>query len=203
MPAKRPEDLPPGYSLAIQVSLEERRLYHARFVDAAGWLKGTYYERDKPALYGDSYANLHHTTQGSFVTPHFQTTKHGWGPLLYDIAIEIGTWFGGCIPATGMCTMTRKDRRCHCDGGTDLEASRDVWQHYFEKRPDVKRHPCCNIAEAGWRSPYPYLLQVYRKRATTIRTLERLGKLTWSGEGLERLMAQRRSKRRQPQLVTA
>jgi hypothetical protein len=49
----------------------------------------------------------------------------GWGPLLYDIAIEWASWKGGgLIP----------------DRGTVSRDARKIWEYYLNNRPDVQVH---------------------------------------------------------------
>jgi len=51
--------------------------------------------------------------------------EDGWGPLLYDVAIEWASWkAGGLIP----------DRR------TVSKAARKVWKYYLSNRADVQSH---------------------------------------------------------------
>tara|TARA_R110000824_G_scaffold278868_1_gene467111 strand:- start:78 stop:668 length:591 start_codon:yes stop_codon:yes gene_type:complete len=120
---------------------------------------------------------------GAFMVTHSEA-KHGWGPLLYDIAMEYATMKGGGLFA---------DR-------ADISAeARDVWRYYFNKRPDVAPHQLDNLdneltpdiqvdncdqstAEVDWegmetdwvRSP---ISKRYTKAPTTIDALRNSGKL--------------------------
>ena len=113
---------------------------------------------------------------------------HGWGPLLYDVAIEFATMrANGLVP----------DRR-----EVSFEA-RNVWKYYLSNRSDVKSHQLdnlknqltktekdnCNQEEAGykygkeeymtskakwWKSP---LSKRYTKTPRVINRLRKLGRI--------------------------
>jgi len=113
---------------------------------------------------------------------------HGWGPLLYDVAIEFATMrANGLVP----------DRR-----EVSMEA-RNVWKYYLSNRSDVKSHQLdnlknqltktekdnCNQKEAGykygeeeymtskakwWKSP---LSKRYTKTPTVINRLRKIGRI--------------------------
>lgn len=57
-------------------------------------------------------------------------TKPGWGPFLYDVAIELATQLGGGLMA---------DRR------TVSEDAHSVWSFYQNKRGDVGKHQLDNL----------------------------------------------------------
>lgn len=112
----------------------------------------------------------HKTDKGIFWTPH-NNSKQGYGPFLYDIAIEYGTQHGdGVVPAEGMNALDR-------NGGFNSKDSRAVWKYYYEKRHDVK-HVSLNI-ENKIAIEEPYLYQIYTKQPIFIQELERSGKLKW------------------------
>jgi len=51
--------------------------------------------------------------------------KPGWGPLLYDVAMEYATMNGGGL---------------FPDRGSVSQSARKVWDYYLNKRPDVTAH---------------------------------------------------------------
>ena len=52
-------------------------------------------------------------------------TSDGWGPFLYDVAIEWATWKGGGLAP---------------DRGIVSGDARKIWDYYLNNRPDVKAH---------------------------------------------------------------
>lgn len=109
----------------------------------------------------------------------------GWGPLLYDVAIELATLKGAGLVS---------DR-----SGVSYEAQ-NVWSFYMYNRPDVKQFQCddhmntltdtlddnvdMNIPMAPGRIysskdlKNDPLGKRYTKQPTTIQTLKKLGKLS-------------------------
>lgn len=59
---------------------------------------------------------------GAFVVKYTSTTAKGWGPLLYDLAMEFATQQGGGLAS---------------DRGTVSKSARDVWNKYDSERSDV------------------------------------------------------------------
>jgi hypothetical protein len=55
----------------------------------------------------------------------FAKARHGWGPLLYDVAIEYATMNGGGLTSDRI--------------GVSQDARR-VWDYYMNSRPDVQSH---------------------------------------------------------------
>lgn len=108
-----------------------------------------------------------------YYTVHQSASQHylgqGYGPLLYDLAIEYATMNGkGLIPATG------------CRGGCNTDFSRKVWQKYYEARPDIEKLGLPE--EFQQRLHYveesqPGLYAVYRKPPVFWQDLRKLGKL--------------------------
>ena len=116
----------------------------------------------------------------------YSEAAHGWGPLLYDVAMEYATLNGGGMIA---------DRT-----GVSGEAQ-EVWNYYLGKRGDVKSYQLddrintltpdieednCEQAVAGWHPETKYgtgtwvespLSKRYTKPPTTIRQLDQLGRL--------------------------
>jgi hypothetical protein len=72
----------------------------------------------------------------------------GYGPFLYDLAIEYATMHGnGIVPATGF------------DCGMNSEFSDKVWRKYYEKRPDVEKH---SITDALGKNKNHWIESEYR-----------------------------------------
>jgi hypothetical protein len=128
----------------------------------------------------------------AWVVGHSEAS-HGWGPMLYDVAMEYATLNGGGLIA---------------DRGSVSRAAREVWNYYFW-RNDVMAHQLddphntltpeeednCNQEVAGYelkgkgnvdskvdwtRSP---LSKRYTKPPTTIEMLKTSGKLVWLSGG--------------------
>ena len=57
------------------------------------------------------------------------SAPHGWGPLLYDVAMEWATLNGGGLIS---------------DRDTVSQDARGVWDYYMNKRPDVTAHQLDN-----------------------------------------------------------
>lgn len=89
----------------------------------------------------------------------------GYGPLLYDVAMEYATMKGGGLMA---------DRHAVSD------AALDVWKHYM-RRPDVESH---EMRGETWDEP-PLSLR-FTKEPATIQRLEALGKLNRRGGAKKR-----------------
>jgi hypothetical protein len=96
----------------------------------------------------------------SFWTPHTKA-EHGYGPFLYDLAIEYATLIGsGVVPATGI------------GQGINTEESSAVWKYYYENRSDVEHKPLPaehrghrynqDTIDAQFRA-MPWLFMIYTK----------------------------------------
>ena len=91
--------------------------------------------------------------------------QHGWGPLLYDLAIEYATKNGGgVIPATG------------AKAGMNTPESNSVWKYYYEKRSDVNHKPI-QIDDDEYPQENPWLFQLYTKYPQHLDALRRDGRL--------------------------
>lgn len=100
--------------------------------------------------------------------PHNKAEK-GFGPFLYDLAIEYATVFGrGVLPATGAAAIYGLQVY-------NTDASTTVWQRYYETRSDVKKrlHP------KAPKNATPWLYCIYTKEHTTISELQNMNKLTF------------------------
>lgn len=106
-------------------------------------------------------------------TVDFAQAPKGWGPLLYDVVME----------AAGASGLT-SDRKEVSD------AARAVWQHYRDKRPDVRSEITTldhepdldpRYSERGF-SLSPLARVYYATGTPTIDALRRAGKLVVEGE---------------------
>jgi hypothetical protein len=87
--------------------------------------------------------------------------NHGWGPFLYDIAMELVTGNGQML-RSGNGPVTRD--------------ARAVWDYYFTKRPDVFYSGCPDRKEYEVKS----MQNAYRKPAAlTIAALHSSGKIKY------------------------
>ena len=82
----------------------------------------------------------------------------GWGPFIYDIAMEWATLKGDGLT---------------CDRESVSDQARSVWKHYFDKRQDVVK------IDADWLRDIGYLYfddiclsKIYTKAPTTIGALK-------------------------------
>lgn len=92
--------------------------------------------------------------------------ENGWGPFLYDLAIELATLNGG--------RLTGHEHKIS-------ESSEAVWRHYHEKRSDVTREPLPEYCVAALPAELRNSLQ---KPASTIADLKKSGKwIELSGAG--------------------
>ena len=84
--------------------------------------------------------------------------EHGWGPFLYDLAIELATLNGG--------QLTGHEHKI-------TEASEAVWQHYHANRSDVRRE---NLPEYCVAALPASLRSSLQKTPAIISELKKLGK---------------------------
>ena len=179
--AFEPEDLPEDIAVVLEADDTGASIYLAR-QGAGGWEA-----LSSGKVYGEVDINPATETRGfacggAWVV-HNSMAASGWGPMLYDIAIEYAT-----IAAGGL-TSDRFD--------VSPEAEK-IWKHYFENRPDVQAHQLedkkfiktgdgeyavkmhpdgCpqDVAEPDWEdSP---LSKRYTKAPTMMDRLEKMGKL--------------------------
>jgi len=108
--ARRPDDLPDGWAVYVDNIGEQYRIELTGNDRSIGSITlGPAGQESEPCL-GAYKINMSHA-------------EHGWGPMLYDVAMEIASMYAsGLIP----------DR---------LDVSpeaRKVWQYYHDNRPDVE-----------------------------------------------------------------
>jgi hypothetical protein len=158
--AMAPADLPPGMAVSVEA-------YGDGFVvtyeplgpegDESGLSGGVYIQRfEQSETYPDLYevANTHAT--------------QGWGPLLYDVAMELATLHGDGVVS---------DRT----GVSDR--AQGVWRHYDESRQDVHTDEgTMSTRPAPSLQAVPALQKVYRAQGTpTLDALREMGLLIEMG----------------------
>lgn len=123
-----------------------------------------------------------------------QTLGKGYGPLLYDLAIEYATAFGkGVLPATGAASIY--GIKCY-----NTDASNNVWSRYYNNRSDVQHrlHPKVAQQSKGFMGSVksmlgleevqplrdvktaPWLYCIYTKEPSTMSKMQQMGKLTFA-----------------------
>ena len=139
--AKRPEDLPEGWFVCIDHDLTRWRIY---FSDQNGKFLG----------YGSGRIEILPMRDGSPMSYMVRSSDamHGWGPMLYDLALEFAE-AGGLRP----------DQQVS-------DAAEAVWGYYRTKRPDV---------EVQWRiDEHGREYEVFVKPTSEVRdTIYRMGRL--------------------------
>mgnify|MGYP003659556695 CR=1 FL=1 len=128
-----------------------------------------HYDKDDPEQFDWCTSNKVYNVVGV-------QAKEGWGPLLYDLAMEYATSQGGWLTAhkegTGLASVSGDALR--------------VWQHYFdwERYDEIKKIPegMCHTSRTYSEEP-PYnkptiaepLKHIYRKNPTTLDSLNKRG----------------------------
>ena len=170
------ENLPDDVKIKIDKTSEN--YYSIKYVDSAG---NDIWEEDTDGNnipYGTITITKHSDSGACGDAWHVYGSgaKKGWGPLLYDLAIELATLNGGGLIA---------DRR---DISPD---AKKVWNYYSTNRNDVKAHQLddlnntltppnddnCNQNVAGKDFKNSPLSKRYTKPPTTINQLNKLGKI--------------------------
>ena len=180
------DEASPEYQTDIYILIHNSQYGGVEFSYAAKDDDGKIYELDKnDALNGKVHIRPMKSTapapcDGAYEVGWAGTTK-GWGPLLYDIAIEYATIHGNGL------ISDRKDISA---------AARPVWDRYLNSREDVESHQLddlhntltpdiekdnCDqyIASLGSQDEWQEsaLSKRYTKSPTTITKLEKMGRL--------------------------
>jgi|6_EtaG_2_1085325.scaffolds.fasta_scaffold42973_2 hypothetical protein len=125
--AKKPRDLPPGINIVIN---HKRGGTMIQYVDEDG--RGLVATQDGP--WGEIYiVNLkgrEHGQCGGAWKVSSANAGQGWGPMLYDVAIEYAT-----IMADGLVA----------DRDAVSPEARRVWDYYFMRRGDTTAHQLDNL----------------------------------------------------------
>ena len=127
--AKKPRDLPAGVHIVIDPQGNRGAAIHYADEDGDGIVAtqdgpwGEIYIVDVAGHYIDSPC-------GSAWKVSSANTGSGWGPMLYDVAMEYATVMGGGLIA---------------DRDAVSPDARGVWAYYFNRRGDVKAHQLDNV----------------------------------------------------------
>lgn len=157
-----PHGLPDGVTVLIQdVGPEEFRVRYADDDGRPIQLAGPGYVTRTPVVHDQVYGLVDCVKRGGQYDGAFEVAiadaKKGYGPLLYDVAMEYASEKGGGLMA---------------DRHTVSDAALNVWRRYMQ-RPDVVTHEMPD--NETWSEP-PLSLR-FTKEPATIRRLEALGKL--------------------------
>ena len=126
--AKGPADLPGGISVAIEAGDgQEVRIYYAAEHSKMGWMRADMlYRKPRGSVAISSVPRVADRTGmgecgGAWEVYHAEATQ-GWGPMLYDVAMEYATQNGGGLIS---------------DRNSVSPAARKVWDYYLSNRGDV------------------------------------------------------------------
>ena len=133
--AKAIQDLPPGVSVVIEPYASGPVGFEIYFADDTGTLKDDieaserkYKDQNERLFYGlIAIGGLERSDgpcAGAF-SIHAVVAANGWGPFLYDIAIEYATEKANGLIADRMLVSG---------------AARNVWNYYSQSRTDVQKH---------------------------------------------------------------
>ena len=127
--AKKPRDLPAGVHIVIDPQGNRGAAIHYADEDGDGIVAtqdgpwGEIYIVDVAGHYIDSPC-------GGAWKVSSANAGSGWGPMLYDVAMEYATVMGGGLIA---------------DRDAVSPDARGVWAYYFNRRGDVKAHQLDNV----------------------------------------------------------
>lgn len=97
----------------------------------------------------------------------------GYGPLLYDTALEIATKNGGYMASATLLNRLRnnasgKENKGHA-GGDASDRAEGIYRFYYERRNDVeKTQPNIILANEPDQSSKPWMYELYRKNPSFI-----------------------------------
>ena len=171
-------DLPPGYSVGIENKADEIRV--SIFKDE---------QRNGFGLYGPIWGSVELEEPdrdcGGAWSVSLSGAAKGWGPLLYDVALEYTTKIAGGLIS---------------DRETVSGEAEKIWRYYNTRRSDVQKSQLDdtentltptqkdNCAQGSaldlpepWDSKKNPLSKIYRKASSkTMNALKKMGKLTIS-----------------------
>lgn len=105
----------------------------------------------------------------------------GYGPLFYDIAMEIATKNGGYLTSSTLLNRLKnikdaKTNKGHM-GGDASDLADNIYKFYYYKRNDVvKEQPNIILPEEPDQANKPYLYEIYKKQITIIPKLIQINK---------------------------
>lgn len=96
---------------------------------------------------------------------------HGYGPLLYDIAMEFATLKGGYLVSHALF-----NRLNNSAGQDPTEEAEKIYEYYYNKRNDVAKRECPSnlIKKFNFLQEYqekPYMYQLYQKKPDVLTQL--------------------------------
>jgi hypothetical protein len=100
----------------------------------------------------------------------------GYGPMFYDIALEIATKNGGYLASTTFINRAKnvknaKENKGHA-GGDASDAAEGVYKFYYERRKDVEKiQPNIILNNEPDQAQKPYLYELYKKNPTILPKL--------------------------------
>lgn len=100
----------------------------------------------------------------------------GYGPMLYDIALEIATKNGGYLASSTLMNRLKNVHNAKENkgslGGDATDAAEGVYKFYYEKRNDVEKiQPNIVLANEPDQANKPWMYELYRKKPTVIPKL--------------------------------
>lgn len=100
----------------------------------------------------------------------------GYGPMFYDIALEIATKNGGHLASATLVNRLQnvrdaKENKGHA-GGDASDAAEGIYKFYYEKRGDVeKAEPNLVLMNEPDQASKPWMYELYRKSPTVLPRL--------------------------------
>lgn len=105
----------------------------------------------------------------------------GYGPLFYDIAMEIATKNGGYLASSTLLNRLKnikdaKTNKGHMGGDTS-DLAEYIYKFYYYKRNDITiEQPNIVLPEEPDQVDKPYLYEIYKKQITIIPKLIQMNK---------------------------
>lgn len=105
----------------------------------------------------------------------------GYGPMLYDIAMEIATKNGGYLASATLINRLNnvqgdKESKGHL-GGDASDAAEGIYRFYYERRGDVEKvEPNIILMNEPEQASKPWMYELYRKRPTVLPQLIEMNK---------------------------
>lgn len=103
-------------------------------------------------------------------------TGGGYGPMFYDIALEIATKNGGCLASATLINRLQnvqgaKENKGHA-GGDASDAAEGIYKFYYEKRGDVEKVDLdVVLMNEPDQASKPWMYEMYRKQPTVLPKL--------------------------------
>jgi hypothetical protein len=100
----------------------------------------------------------------------------GYGPMFYDIALEIATKNGGYLAPSTLLNRFKnihdaKERKGH-GGGDATDAAESVYKFIYERRGDVEKvQPNIVLANEPDQAEKPWMYEFYQKKPTVLPQL--------------------------------